>query len=616
MDICELTLIPEYGNSIKMTLSSSPFVPSDMDKMILNREYIYSDQPYHAELNGISRKIEALSFFVNDMEIESACEEENVISFGTNRRIFIHNYGFAQITLNIKLENQAAMVLYSKFIPILVVNMRNNRSMERMVEYIYAHHEKFLMCGSQISMQSHGLKAEGEKDLDVKVQILQDIIQVYNETIGYFRLNAKFRLSPIGHVDHYEKAKCISNRMIDYIIMHPEQLRNTSVSTGIRVHKQNYIPNKTLVEENTVDYDIYENQVIVGFLRSLYVTVDNLIEEITRRIMQFPDRQEIEKGYFLSAAFAFSATKRRLERSKAQLNLLCENIGELYIQYHEMLPVSELDVFAPPQPSEVLISVRAYRLVYEQIIRWCRFGKYDFSGEDFILPMLRANKIYEYYVLLKLYNYIISKGYSFQGAVAYSYKNQGFHSDYANPYSLKTMNTFLFKNGETSTEITLYYEPIIYNGKNNNVGENKVGLFRNMSYSFQDVESRGFNTGSYYCPDYVIKIQRAESCGYIILDAKFSKRNTTKENYLCKLLYRYLISISAIAPEDSLLGLAIVNGKSDGTEDVAEDIYDRTPDHREIRPFAKILTFTETQDENSQLHEKLLDQLLQRFIAE
>ena len=165
------------------------------------------------------------------------------------------------------------------------------------------------------------------------------------------------------------------------------------------------------------------------------------------------------------------------------------------------------------------------------------------------------------------------------------------------------------------TELTLYYEPIIYNGKNNNVGENKVGLFRNMSYSFQDGESRRFNTGGYYCPDYVIKIQRAEHCWYIILDAKFSKRNTTKENYLCKLLYRYVISISTIAPEDSLLGLVIVNGKSDGAEDITEDIYDRTPDYREIRPFAKIITLTETQDENLQLHENLMDQLLKAFIT-
>ena len=155
-----------------------------------------------------------------------------------------------------------------------------------------------------------------------------------------------------------------------------------------------------------------------------------------------------------------------------------------------------------------------------------------------------------------------------------------------------------------------YYEPIVYNGKNSNAGENKVGLFRNMSYPYQDGKD-----GSYYYPDYVIKIQRSEHCQYVILDAKFSKRNTTKANYLSKLLYRYIISISTIDPEDCLLGLVIVNGKSDGTADVVEDIYNRTPNNREIRPFAKILTLTETQDENLQLHENLIDQFLQEIIT-
>lgn len=610
MDTCKLTLIPDHGSSIQMVLSSDPFVPSNIEEMILNREYIYSDQPYCAELNDISETIEDLTFFVNDMEIESVQEENNVISFGRNRRIFTHNYGFVQITLNIKLENQTTMVLYSKFIPLMVVNARNNRSVERMIEYIYDHREQFLICGSQPSMYTYGLKAEGTKDLESQIQMIRDIIQVYSEMIGYFRLNARFKLSPIGHVDHYEKAKNVSNRMINYIVMHPEHLIRTSVSTGIRVNKQNFIPSKTLVEENVVDYDIYENQIVLGFLRSLYMMVASLINEITERIKQFPDKQEIERGYLLSVAVAISPTKRRLEKNKAQLNFLYASIEEIYIQYHEVLPVSERDVFALPQPSAAMISVRAYRLIYEQIVRWFQFGMYDFSGEDFILPMLRSDKIYEYYVLLKIYNYIQSKGYSFQSADPYSYKNPGFRSSRINPYGLKTLNTFRFKDSETSTEITLYYEPIIYNGKNRNVGENQVGLFRNMSYSYQDGKE-----GSYYYPDYVIKIQRSEHCKYVILDAKFSKRNTTKANYLIKLLYRYIISISTIDSEDSLLGLIIVNGKSDGTADIVEDIYNRTPDNRKISPFAKILTLTETQDENLRLHENLMDQLLRGLIT-
>ena len=76
--------------------------------------------------------------------------------------------------------------------------------------------------------------------------------------------------------------------------------------------------------------------------------------------------------------------------------------------------------------------------------------------------MLRSDKIYEYYVLLKLYNYIISKEYSLQLSITYSCKNPGFYSGYTNHYGLTALNTFLFKNIKTSTELTLYYEPIMW----------------------------------------------------------------------------------------------------------------------------------------------------------
>lgn len=79
-----------------------------------------------------------------------------------------------------------------------------------------------------------------------------------------------------------------------------------------------------------------------------------------------------------------------------------------------------------------------------------------------------------------------------------------------------------------------------------------------------------------------------------------------------KLLYRYLISISTIDSEDEILGLAIVNGKSNDIEDDIEDIYNRTK--RAVFPFAKIVTLTENQEDNSLIHEDLMNNVFQTVI--
>ena len=55
-------------------------------------------------------------------------------------------------------------------------------------------------------------------------------------------------------------------------------------------------------------------------------------------------------------------------------------------------------------------------------------------------------------------------------------------------------------------------------------------------------EEFGIRQGSYYCPDYVIKIQKQDRVDYIIMDAKFSRLDQVKSVYLPCLAYKYLFS--------------------------------------------------------------------------
>ena len=76
-----------------------------------------------------------------------------------------------------------------------------------------------------------------------------------------------------------------------------------------------------------------------------------------------------------------------------------------------------------------------------------------------------------------------------------------------------------------------------------------------------------------------------------------------------------MLSISTINPEDTILGLTVINGKSKEMEDsiYPYDIYDLVPNDQSVCPFAKIITVTENHEDskhNEQLHIKLLDNLL------
>lgn len=291
MNIYKLTLIPERGNSIKADMSADPMLKSSLNDTLIAKGYIYSDQPYSAELQGLEDDIEDVLFFVNDMEIETERfkRSNGKIVFSDEKypggRIFSHNFGLVQIAIQIVYERRPPIILFSCYISVLVANTRTNLSVERMAEYIYHNQESLLLSGQLLSEKQRSLKGDAQKELEAQLQILQDIIQAYSESMGYFRLNARFRLSSTGHVDNYEKVRSVSNRTLSYIVQHPEYLSKTSLPTGIRLNRQNYLPDKTLVEENTINYDIYENQIIIGFLKSLYQMVDTLAVEINNRII-------------------------------------------------------------------------------------------------------------------------------------------------------------------------------------------------------------------------------------------------------------------------------------------------------------------------------------------
>ncbi len=614
MSAYKLNLTPDYGRSIELELTDQQKLVSSLNDLMPEQDYVYSDQLYSVTIKGLDINFKKLSLYINDYEVEQNVSPEGRILFSGSHypkgRIFVHNFGLVQMSVRIDIDDCLHVTLYTKFIPILVINSRTNQSVQRMAEYIYYWRERLLLSGPLLSEQRQGLKPGAPKELETQIQILRDIVHIYSESISYFHTNAKFNLRPVGNIDNYEKVRFISSRMLTYVTQHPEQLTRTAVVTGIRQNNRYFLPRKTLIEENVIDYDIYENQIIVGFLNSLCSMIKELSNKISSRLAFFPDIKEIENGYFLSASFVFSSTRRKLEKAQENLLSLEQNIEELYHQYSQLLPVTKQVFDKIPPPTPIFISNRPYRLIYEQITRWFQFGIYNFSREDFILPMLQSDKLYEFYVLLKIYNYIVSNGFVIQKSDEYSYKS--FKNSYPSIPShsgIKCDNTFIFWNEDTLTELTLFYEPYVHNGNSRNVGENGVGLFRNMSYSFDGKESE-----VHYWPDYVIKIKKSKYCQYIILDAKFSTRQSVKEYQIRPLLFKYLISVSTIDPEDTILGLIVINGKSKELEDTTESIYNRVAISRKIHPFAKIVTLTENQENSGPLHEKLLNEIIHSFI--
>ena len=176
-------------------------------------------------------------------------------------------------------------------------------------------------------------------------------------------------------------------------------------------------------------------------------------------------------------------------------------------------------------------------------------------------------------------------------------------------------NLFVFKPEAGTSTITLYYQPVIYNG----VRPQQLGmeLYRNTSISYPNSQEIKEKKGGYYTPDFIIKYEYegVDSIKYIIGDAKFSRLKTIKTIKVAELVYKYLFSVSPVHRKDQIVGLCIFSGQSDEEKDKITNIYNFELREETITPRADIITLTENETGNDLLHETLFKNSIGRYIT-
>lgn len=262
--------------------------------------------------------------------------------------------------------------------------------------------------------------------------------------------------------------------------------------------------------------------------------------------------------------------------------------------YKQILKCEEIYINNIPKPSAIFTKIQHYRKIYKVIIDWFQSGNYNLQNEKIILTFSEASQIYEYYVLLKINNYLIKNNYYLKEANKFVY-NLRSDSKYINT---KFENTFIFE--KEKIIITVYYQPVIYW----NQVVNDIGLFRNNNISLDGGKAK------YYTPDYVIKISEKDVSQFIILDAKWSTIDSVINYSFKDIIYKYAFSISTINSNDIIKKIWVANGKEIQNQDnYIYNFYNSSFRERnnEIIPSAKILTLNPNLDELIQ--RKVLNQL-------
>lgn len=130
-------------------------------------------------------------------------------------------------------------------------------------------HGKLCVCQSGIvvtkwrpkAKSPANLKENGYQNLSTQIILAEEIAAVYESSFGYFKANSRFKIDKILKVDRFEHLQHVTPATVQFIAIHPDELRRINSHSGIRIGNSVYQPEKTLSMHNERSYDIYENRV-------------------------------------------------------------------------------------------------------------------------------------------------------------------------------------------------------------------------------------------------------------------------------------------------------------------------------------------------------------------
>lgn len=552
-------------------------------------------------------RIADVRVYVNDV-LESSVYNNGRIYFPSrgisNRRIFLDCYGFAELSITLILVDGQECTLNSEYLPILVRREELNNSVEAMARFVYNNQEWLLLNGELKPKKTSGLKENGYRSLATQILLAEEIAAIYESSYGYFKANSRFKLEKMSVIERLERIQYVTQGTLSYTATHPEYLRQVNSTQGIFIGNRVYQPQKTETVQNTRSYDIYENRVILAFLRNMIDSVQSLQGYCCNLLSKIPNDEDYSSEYIYSSFFMFSETRKMIEDGKTQLEKLSEKFTYLWGMYSDILRIPLDQHIVPPRPTAIFLSVPQYNRIFVRIHQWFSFGIYNFSKEHFMLSFIKISALYESYLLAKFLCYFRDRGYSLESSrrcvypvsKRWKYKNTS------------VRNTFVLKNDQK--RITLYYQPVIFDTDQRSV--NGIGLYRNNSISvYAGNEDDCRQGGHYYVPDFLIKIEENGDSQYMIVDAKFSDYSSVRRYYVKDLVFKYLFSISPIEENELVCGLCIMYGKCKSKERL-QTAYDKQILGTEIYPFIEIFPLIEGIDSAGQ-YEKM-DRLLKKLL--
>ena len=588
---CALLLSDRFKVVTPVEIEFSPQMPASGD--IDEHNVVFEDGHYQGELRveDDPGNIDTIELFLNgdtlighifhhgmtEYHVRFEDERNNAT---TQPFQLLYDILFLSIRINFRGEDEP-VVLYSRYMACISKQPEDTQNAVDMLKsllnfeddkignWMFGDRTMDSLDGGRLAKGELRLQQQTFKSPAAYIQLIESIAICYQSNLQYFNALARHSIKKTNVVREYSKARDVSITGFQWLMQNSDQLVAVPQRTALLRNGNYYIPRKILMQEPVSNRDVYENQVILSFLvlvlknaRTIQSTATADIVEREKSLQKI--HGTVREGYQPPAITTiWQLPLREVKDFCERLSVVISQLESLYNKYNEILQCTKFEVRTFPQKTKTFQEVKPYSQVFEQIMKWFKFGDFDMKKNRIIFNLRTLDKLFEYYSLYRLLKMLSDAGFEpVQDKPAIiSYRYYVLDSWYEG--EMDVANTYHLEKG--NEQLTLYYQPVVHSDR-----------FENDLTVFRTTISRRTQTSCYYTPDFLLKITRPNKPpAYVVLDSKYSNRlsilrrheDNSQTNYLDKIVLKYSSQFASKETRESPKMIWILQGRvGDGDE--------------------------------------------------
>lgn len=517
---------------------------------------VNGEDPYRIELGQPSTRDDGSLDYV-------VCFPSNH-GISASRRLFLNTYGFARVEMIASFEGMdAPVVLSTKDIPCLGRDDQDAQNAEKMLTELLDSDDtlasKWMFSGSSrpespYSILDGSLQDNSPKSLSSMVHLIERVLVAYSAHQEYFRAHGYSRIISKKTKLPVRRIRRAGNSELLWISKNLQTLSETPSENGIEYAGSYYLPTMVETQKRVRTFDSYENRLVLGFLEEVLRTARAVRAALVKGSSSI--RALEERLSSLSAASytipALALVRSYSIREKSYLTQIDALIGkaqELLRLYRFFMQGVEPKHSRNPRRTKVFQELRPYAQIYDLLLEWLAFGEFSLAKEGLALHALRADKLYEYYVLYRILSWFEERGFVADATEEKAIYVGEYHADEL--YRPETQVSTIYNLIGNNTKVRLYYQPVIHG---NRLEDEGISLHR-------------LSSSSYWSPDYLLRIiTDGGKKSYHVIDAKYSNPNCLRSGYpksgtFSECMMKYRQDIGGITSDEMVSTVWLLAGK-------------------------------------------------------